>query len=339
MAIATRKTLIKRRPIAEPVGKTEQDYIDEARTGGLYFTSEKSNLRFIPSGSTLLDLVLGGGWARGRMSNVVGDKSTGKTLLAIEATAQSLKMYPGEEVDYKECESAFDEEYATQGLGVDMSRVNLDPKIGWTVEDFMKDVDEMLARKKPPALYIVDSLDALSDDAEKVRKIGEETYGMQKAKLLHQFFRERGSLLNAAGVHLMIISQVKDNINAGKFGKKHTRSGGKSLDFWASQIIWLAFMGEIQKEYLKQKRTVGVKIRAKNEKNKVGLPYRDCDFEITFGFGIEDVKSCRAFLKDTGADVPAGIDDAALRALVRQQWMKIEEHFLPTERKYGWEIE
>lgn len=319
-----------------------------ATDGGMYFASEKENLLFIPSGCVLLDRVLGGGWALGRIVNVVGDKSTGKTLLAMEALANFLRKWPEGEVHYKECEYAFDVGYAEQGLGIPMSKVNLDQGGIATVEDLMRDVDGLIKRKTKkgeqsgtnaphPTLYIVDSLDSISDEAEMEREVGKGNYGASKAKMLSEFFRTRNAPLARANVCLFIVSQVRENLNAGMFGQKFLRSGGKALDFFASQVIWLYNRGMIKKG-VKEKieRVIGVEILAKNTKNKVGLPYRDCEFDIRFGYGVEDEKASREWLtKRLGKPKLAELAGAELAAAVTREWFAVETTYLPTERKYG----
>ena len=330
--MAERKQLIRSRKATPAVEET-------ATAGGLYFTSEKENLQFIRTGCTMLDCVLGGGWIIGRMVNLVGDKSTGKTLLAMEAAANFIKQYPEGDVQYKECEWAFDPEYAS-ALGIPMDRITLDQGGLTTIEDLMRDVDILLDAKDgatTPTLYIVDSLDALSDEAEMDREVGKGNYGAAKAKMLSEFFRTRNPRLSKSNVCLLVVSQVRDNLNAGMFGKKHLRSGGKALDFYASQVIWLYNMGMTKRTRSKVERVVGVKVKAKNDKNKVSLPYRECEFAITFGFGVEDIQASRDWLKEVGdKEAPAPeAGDAALRKYVIDKWNSIESGFIPTRRKYG----
>ena len=144
--------------------------------GSLYFTSaKKENIEFISSGCYLLDCVLGGGWPLGRMSNVIGDSSTGKSLMAIEACANFHHQYPNGKIYYLETESAFDLAYA-EALGMPVNSVIFpaDDLPDNTVESWFEHLSLVLAeleKNKLPCLYIVDSLDALSDRAEKGRDI------------------------------------------------------------------------------------------------------------------------------------------------------------------------
>jgi len=299
--------------------------------GGLYFASPKENIPFFSSGCTLLDCVLGGGWAVGRVSNVVGDKSTGKTLLAMEGAANFLRQYPNGHVKYKECESAFDPLYAA-ALGIPMDKIDVEEDLN-TIEDLFKDLDALIKASDDdePILYIIDSLDSLSDDAEMARAIGEGSYGTAKAKNLSEMFRRLVRKLRAKLIAVMIVSQVRDNIGV-TFGKKTTRSGGKALDFYASQVIWLTYIKQLKRTVSKQERPVAVIIRAKCEKNKVGLPFRQCDFQLTFGYGVEDEMASLTFLEEIGKK-PQG----DLREQVIREWYRIEKTFLPERRKYGTE--
>lgn len=293
--------------------------------GGLFFSSPKVNLRFIPSGSVLLDCVLGGGWPLGRVSNVVGDKSTGKTLTAIEAIANARRSYPGCVVRYFEAEAAFDNDYAA-ALGVELQEGELIG--GDTVEDLFADIERTLdaLNEDQPALYIVDSLDSLSDAAELGRKITDSTYGGTKPKQIGQLFRRLVRRLEQKSMHLMLVSQIRDNIGVA-FGNKHTRTGGKALDFYASQIVWLAHVGQIKRVIKGVTRAIGVDIKARTSKNKVGLPFRDCQYKILFGYGIDDEESMAKFMKETGGGVPT-------KENVIKRWFEIERQFLPKQGKY-----
>lgn len=303
--------------------------------GGLYFSSAKENIQFIRSGCTLLDCVTGGGldgaWPLGRIVNIVGDKSTGKTLLAMEAIANFFRQYPKGRCWYNEVEAAFDIDYA-KALGIPMDRVTFIEDCD-TVEQWFKQLQGIVADKSAPGLYILDSLDALSDTAEMKRDVDKGSYAMDKAKMLSEFFRRITKSLKRSKICLMVISQVRDNVGAGLFEKKHKRSGGKALDFYCSVVIWLSNMGKLDQTKNKVKRVIGVQIKANCDKNKVSMPYRQCAFDITFGYGIEDEKASLAWLEEVGSKPPP----RGLREFVVAEWYRIEQQFLPTRRKYGTE--
>jgi protein RecA len=329
-----------------------------------YFAIGKDNstIDFIASGCSLLDEVLGGGWALGRVSNVVGDKSAGKTLLAIEATANFALMYPKGLMRYAESEAAFDPPYAAAlGMPVDRVMFNPDGQPMATVEEWYADLEAFVLKcekARQPGIYVLDSLDALSDADELESDFNKDSFGGKKPKAIGQLFRRLVSRIESAPVHLMIVSQIRDKLNV-TFGEKHTRSGGKALDFYASQVIWLAEIGKIRKTIAKVERPVGVNVKVRCKKNKVGLPFRECEYPIYFGYGIDDMTAGAEWLIDVCREdelATLGLTKErykqrieALRttgeqecrelrtkmaATVHRVWMSIETSFLPKSSKY-----
>lgn len=330
--------------------------------GGAYFPQPVTGVRCIPSGCTLLDCVLGGGWAVGRVANIVGDKSSGKTLCAIEACANFASLYPKGKIWYREAEAAFDEAYAAE-LGLPTKRVDFGPKgldTTWdTVEDIFEDLEkciEVSEKTGAPGLYIIDSLDALSSRAELDRAVDKGSFGLEKPKLLGKLFRQLIRRLKNANVCVLVISQVRDKIGV-VFGEKHTRTGGRALDFYASQILWLHHIQNLYRTAGTVKRATGVRIKAKCKKNKVGMPHRECEFEITFGYGIRDFEASLDWLAEVKAlnglllaekDVPAYVvrvakmeraelvqQHKAVREVTLAAWKEVEGRFAPKSRKYG----
>jgi recombination protein RecA len=320
-----------------------------------YFVSEKPGINFISSGCTLLDCALGGGYAIGRIVNIVGDKSTAKTALAAEAMINFLLKYPEGQVRYCETEAAFDSSYAA-AMGLQIEKVDFgDPeKPITTVEDFAKDFDKFLAlclKEKLPGIYVVDSLDALSDEAEMERDVGEASYGMAKAKMLSEFFRKKAREIEQSQVLLLVVSQVRENIGV-TFGEKYRRAGGKALDFYASQIFWLSAVKPLKRTIAKIERTYGVMILAKVKKNKVGLQFREASFDFIFGFGVDDVGASIRWLNEVGhlegdvkpkeyiellgqmTDADYNKERQQLSKQVKQAWAEVETSFLPTRSKY-----
>lgn len=329
-----------------------------------FFSSGKHT--FFSTGCSLLDCALGGGWARDRVINVVGDSSTGKTLLAIEAAANFSRQYPDGEIRYNEAESCFDKEYAT-AIGLPITKVQfvaderedegLPPCE--TVEDLIEDVTSFLKDRKsssPPAFYVIDSMDALTDRAELERDLSAGTYGTNKARMLSQFFRVTVRQLARTHVTFFIVSQERDNIGV-TFGRKSTRSGGRALQFYSCQVLWLANKGRISKTRKGVERPVGNKIIAKVDKNKAGLPYRQVEFPMLYTFGIDDVTAGAQWLMEVKrpqalgfksleelkkyiAGVPA-LSSAEYReereqiaAAVTEAWPEVESEFMPKAKKY-----
>lgn len=324
-----------------------------------YFTSDKPTLKFVSSGCTLLDCALGGGYVLGRITNLVGDKSTAKTALATEALTNFLIAYPKGAAAYRESEAAFDRSYAAaMGLPIDKVDFGSEDEPLSTVEDFARDLDQFLdtqIKLKAPGIYVLDSLDALSDEAEMERDIGKETYAMNKAKTLSTLFRKMARKIEHSQVLLLIVSQVRDNIGA-VFGDKHKRSGGRALDFYASQILFLSHMKTLKKTVNKIERPYGISVRAKVKKNKVGLAFREADFDFLFGFGVDDVGASVNWLDEVGQLAAINIKATEVKSylkelnelddehyhkeqkliaeVVKKVWAEIETTFLPLRTKY-----
>ena len=299
-------------------------------------------------------------WANGFVNH--------NTLLAIEAVANFSLLYPGEPIYYLEAEAAFDQEYAALGMPVEavefVEMFDDEGNADNTVEFLFEHLQELIkartsgAMKYDKCLYVIDSLDALSDRAEKERDNDQGSYGMGKQKKMSEMFRRIVAELEKAGITLLVISQIREKIGV-TFGEKYTRSGGKALDFYCSQIVWLADVGKLKRTVRKQERVTGVKVKAKCKKNKVGLPFRECDYQIEFGYGIDDLTSCLEFLKGVDAldEIESvtvskaqmgtsirkikNMDDddyddamAEIKGLVRKYWREIDQSFMPVRTKY-----
>jgi recombination protein RecA len=311
-----------------------------------------NGVAFLPTGSINLNLVLGGrpegGWAQGRIVNIVGDRSSGKTLLAIEACANFASLYDPKRIRYAEAEAAFDE---VVKLGRDIL----------TVEDFYTDLAEFLEEMKgghEPCLYVLDSLDALSDEAEMKSGFDDPTYGTAKARKMSQLFRRITNAVESSNCTLIIISQVRAKIGVA-FGEKTTRSGGKALDFYASQILWLSELGKVTRTLHGEKRVVGLEVRARARKNKVAPPYRETELTILFNYGVDDEQSMLLWLKEhksfgqiiewSEAETKRRLAEARerqdrealkminakLRDAVSAEWLEIEQELKPTIAKYA----
>lgn len=261
------------------------------------------------SGADLLDLVAGGGYPWGKMINIVGDKSTGKTLLGSELIACAHKRY-GKELEwcYDDAEAGYS--FNSQQLyGIDI--VAPDEECSDTLEDFQLNLRKRLEKLKPGKrlIYILDSFDSLTSDDEleqyekkmkayeKGKKPESGSYGTSKSKGMSLYFRVIKRLLKDKNCLLIIVSQVRENIGV-MFGAKYVRVGGKWLDFYAAQIFWLA---EVEK-HKKGDRHTGITIKVRNTKNKIGKPFRECFVELLFDYGIDNILTNLYFLYSLKTD-------------------------------------
>lgn len=348
--------------------KSKRECSAPARVQGRYFPP--TSVRFVSTGCTVLDCLLGGGWAQGRVANIVGDRAVGKTLLAIEACANFHRKFPKGHIWYREAEGAFDVPYA-QRVGLPADAVDFGPdgpeSIWDTIEDIQEDLDKCLAKAEKsgqPGIYIVDSLDAITSRAELSRKAGEGSYSLEKQKILGQLFRRMVRRLKAANVTLLVVSQIRENIGI-TFGEKYKRVGGKSLDFYASQILWLHHMKRLSTTVKGVERVTAVRIRAKSKKNKVGGDaFGECEFVLRFNYGVDDLEASLGWLREVGMLDKVGIrvkgaeaqkaaitdilrrtakgdaDAARARAAetaeaVRAGWREVDDRFKPAHSKYG----
>lgn len=366
---AKKATPVKRpRPApAEPAVRSGRPRAEVAEVShGDYFadSSKRTGLEFVSSGCAVLDEVLGGGYVLGRMSNIIGDKSTGKTLLAIEAITNFLSKYDGP-VRYVEAEAAFDQGYA-EALGLPLHAVEFpelvddkggsDRTVEWVFEDMIQFMGRLEGR---PGVYVVDSLDALSDRAELGRDISEGSYGAQKAKKLGELFRRLIGELEKSRVLLLIISQIRDKIGV-TMGETKMRTGGHAMDFYATHCLWLAQIATLKKTVAKYEQAVGLQIRGNCKKNKVGLPLRKCDFPLMFGYGIDDLTANVEWLVDAGrepalAELELSVGGYKLSIgrlrdrggqelqefrkrvakVTQREWALVQRQFLPKSSKYG----
>ena len=195
---------------------------------------------------------------------------------------------------YDEGEAAFDKEYAAKlGLPVD----KIDFRESETVEDWYNSIETETnlptKEKKDFTIYVLDSLDALVSEEEMDQDFNKAGFGMSKQKQMSKLFRRLVRKIRKNNILLIVISQLRDKIGV-TFGETKTRAGGRALDFYASQILWLYEKGKIKKGNL----PVGLEIKAKIKKNKLWRPFREVDFSILFEYGIDDLGSNVDFLKD-----------------------------------------
>lgn len=280
---------------------------DPAVDGGLYFESTSTRPRF-STGCTPLDLEVQG-LSKDQLINVVGDSSTGKSLLMCEWAATFMATFPGSIVRIKDVEDAYDEGYL-RSIGIPMDAIemveNKDGEPGYvanTVEGVQKDIFKQLARSQKTGehiLYIIDSWDVLSEEQEQDKEIGKSKSRANKAKVGSEFGRRLWHEMASAHVTIIIVSQIRDNIGV-MFGPKYRRSGGNWFDFLCSQVFWL-FQDStaIERTHKGVKRKYGRWTRVRCSKNRKTGDCEDVYMPIIKGYGVDDLMACTRYLIEVG---------------------------------------
>lgn len=294
-----------------------EEAVDQIRT---VYEIEDSPVEFIHSGAIGLNLAVSGkgkdgGWPRGRIINLVGDGSSGKTLLALEFCAYVYHKMMGKESNLfpkvKRIRIIYDNGEIVMDFPVSaMYGKDFADHIEWEHSKYVEQFGRRFAREcqlledGTLLIYVLDSLDSLTseaglqrfEEAAKKDKAEDGSYGVEKPKYLSaSFFSNITSLMLGKDITLVIISQIRSKIGV-TFGEKYSRAGGKAMDFYTHCVVWLAEVEKLKKTFRGEERVYGIRTLAKVKRSKVWKPFREMELQILFDYGIDDLGTTISYL-------------------------------------------
>lgn len=291
--------------------------------------STHMNIETIPTGSLSLDVALGGGIPKGRIIEIYGPESSGKTTLALHVIAEAQKL--GGQAAFIDAEHALDPAYARR-IGVDVDNLILSqPDTG----EQALEITETLVRSNAVDIIVIDSVAALTPRAEIEGEMGEAQMGLQ-ARLMSQALRKLTAAISKSNCAVIFLNQLRMKIGV-MFGNPETTTGGQALKFYASVRLDIRRIEKLTaRNEFGDQESAGSRVRVKVVKNKIAPPFKEAEFDIFFNEGISkegdllDLATKYEFIRKSGAfysygDIKIGQGRDNSRAFLKEHPEVVEE--------------